>query len=369
MLELLNRYLGFKGQLGCTILGMSYGFYSFISPQETMQVLGLVCMSLSTWGFGVCICKNLKNEDDDALELSPVMADSSLNSSSDYSLKSQNLSIRYNIFSNYESEKGNVPAKETSSVEKETGKVLSPIEAFLFNAKVVKETPSEDYAIGLAYMSGRGVPKDYQKAFDAFYRGAKQGSSACACKLGTFYEKGICKGKNDILALYWYEESAYQKDIEGYYHLARLYSYSFKNYKHYVYYFLEKACEKNHQEALKLRESLISQEEYNPDKKLLLKLKHKNMFHYAKYPSLREIVFKNGVFKPKDIANAYKVLGITEQLHQKSPEIARDGIRRAYYRKMHLLHPDKNSNYLSDKDNREILEVNKSYLLLTRLIN
>ena len=236
--------------------------------------------------------------------------------------------------------------------------------------KIAKPALDEDFAIGNAYMQGRGLPKDYQKAFDAFYQGAKKGSSSCACKLGIFYEHGIYKGQNELLALYWYEESAYHNNVDGYYHLAKLYSSrSAMRFKRYIYYFLEKASRAHHKEALQLRSLLINQGAYVEGLFNISKVKADCFYHYAKHPSLRDIVYKNGVFKPQDISNAYKILGIAEPLHLSDPQIARDYIRRAYYHKMHEIHPDKKQFFESDKDSKEVVEVNKSYLLLSRLIN
>lgn len=385
MFLVLNKFIGLRGQIVCTLIGILLGVIGFFSAAESIQILGLVTFALSVWGFGSIIYVLFFYEEQTLVPVfiadAPFMNDdNNLKNHHEIALKSL-AKIKALIFrGKVRATSKEAPLEDDISfyehdlflpdfTDKNKSKEIVKVEHDDF-VKIAKPALDEDFAIGNAYMQGRGLPKDYQKAFDAFYQGAKKGSSSCACKLGIFYEHGIYKGQNELLALYWYEESAYHNNVDGYYHLAKLYSSrSAMRFKRYIYYFLEKASRAHHKEALQLRSLLINQGAYVEGLFNISKVKADCFYHYAKHPSLRDIVYKNGVFKPQDISNAYKILGIAEPLHLSDPQIARDYIRRAYYHKMHEIHPDKKQFFESDKDSKEVVEVNKSYLLLSRLIN
>ena len=53
------------------------------------------------------------------------------------------------------------------------------------------------YALGSMYAAGRGVPRDFRKAFELFSRAARYGRLDARYKLGIMYQEGLGTKKND----------------------------------------------------------------------------------------------------------------------------------------------------------------------------
>jgi len=61
--------------------------------------------------------------------------------------------------------------------------------------------------LGVLFVLGLGVVKDYQRAFDLFNKAALGGSPSGMGNLGAMYANGYFVKKDDAKALYWYEKS------------------------------------------------------------------------------------------------------------------------------------------------------------------
>ena len=229
-------------------------------------------------------------------------------------------------------------------------------------------TAIEDFKIGLAYIQGKGVAKDYARAFDAFFQGAKKGHGECSVRLGYFYDIGIYVARNSILALYWFEEASYAQNSEGDYYLAKWYAdRNPEKYAKYVTFFLEKAITGGEKKASSLKEDLIKRKLYVPSSNINSKDKY---YRYAKFRNLKAIIYKNGAFKTKDIANAFEILGIDYNLHKNEDKhTLLEIIRKSYHRKMHELHPDKSSSNPEFDTQEEVLEAQKAYFLLLKVLD
>ena len=55
MFLVLNKFIGLRGQIVCTLIGILLGVIGFFSAAESIQILGLVTFALSVWGFGSII--------------------------------------------------------------------------------------------------------------------------------------------------------------------------------------------------------------------------------------------------------------------------------------------------------------------------
>ena len=84
-------------------------------------------------------------------------------------------------------------------------------------AAEVPATPSppvspavEDFALGIRYAFGNGVPKDYAKAAELFQKAANQGLPDAQYNLGALYERGLGVPKDAVRAVTWYRFAANQ---------------------------------------------------------------------------------------------------------------------------------------------------------------
>lgn len=60
------------------------------------------------------------------------------------------------------------------------------------------------YNLGVIYANGFGVPQDYQKARDWFFKSALQGDAESMFNVGVSHDRGLGAERNDIEALAWY---------------------------------------------------------------------------------------------------------------------------------------------------------------------
>src|ERR1700693_5859863 len=66
------------------------------------------------------------------------------------------------------------------------------------------------YKLGLSYMTGSGVTRDYEKALDLYNKAAKQGSTDAEFGLGYMYEQGWGVKKDYGQAFLYYSSAARQ---------------------------------------------------------------------------------------------------------------------------------------------------------------
>jgi hypothetical protein len=90
--------------------------------------------------------------------------------------------------------------------------------------KVTPATRAEsNYAIGMLYWMGQGVPASYQDASKWLFRAAEMGHAGAQGKLGYLYTQGITVPQNYETAFQWFSKAAEQGDIDGQYNLGNFY--------------------------------------------------------------------------------------------------------------------------------------------------
>jgi TPR repeat protein len=62
--------------------------------------------------------------------------------------------------------------------------------------------------LGLLYMYGKGVPRDYDEARRLFEQGAAMGYAACMNGLGVIYDEGDGVRRDVKVARQWFEKAA-----------------------------------------------------------------------------------------------------------------------------------------------------------------
>jgi TPR repeat protein len=64
------------------------------------------------------------------------------------------------------------------------------------------------YNLGILYMNGQGVHQDYEAARQYFEKGANAGDTSAQTNLGYLYDRGLGMPQNPKLALKWYRKAA-----------------------------------------------------------------------------------------------------------------------------------------------------------------
>lgn len=67
-----------------------------------------------------------------------------------------------------------------------------------------------DCHLGIMHELGRGVPKDFGRAFECFKQSAERGSSGGQYRLGRCYQEGIGTLVDKKKALFWHRKAAEQ---------------------------------------------------------------------------------------------------------------------------------------------------------------
>lgn len=79
------------------------------------------------------------------------------------------------------------------------------------------------FALGLLYINGDGVSRDYARALFWFRRAAEQGHVNSYLLLGSMHKNGEGVVRNYAQAVYWYQKAADQRDFYGQSYLADMY--------------------------------------------------------------------------------------------------------------------------------------------------
>lgn len=82
--------------------------------------------------------------------------------------------------------------------------------------------PRAQVSLGRAYVAGKGVEPDAQKAKTLFEQAAAQGEPSAYFELARLHEKGLAVEQNPNKALELYRRSAEMGYARGYYYLAQL---------------------------------------------------------------------------------------------------------------------------------------------------
>ncbi len=86
-----------------------------------------------------------------------------------------------------------------------------------------KKAGASQYALGVMYYKGEGVPQDYSLAAQWFRKAATQGSREAQCRLGLMYYSGQGVPQSGQEAVKWLTHAAEQGYIKAQYNLGVLY--------------------------------------------------------------------------------------------------------------------------------------------------
>lgn len=93
----------------------------------------------------------------------------------------------------------------------------------IMRAKAAANDAAAQTAIGVYYLEGEAVGRDYELAMQWFEKAAKQNDSSAQFYIGLMYSEGLGLKRDYIAALEWYEKSASQNDAKGFYGIGLLY--------------------------------------------------------------------------------------------------------------------------------------------------
>jgi len=79
-------------------------------------------------------------------------------------------------------------------------------------------------ALGIMYVTGRGVPQDNAQARGWLRMAADQGFAPAQSNLGLMYERGRVAPRDDGQAVIWFQKAADQEFAPAQYHLGRIYT-------------------------------------------------------------------------------------------------------------------------------------------------
>ena len=83
------------------------------------------------------------------------------------------------------------------------------------------EDAQAQFALGLMYYKGEGVPQDYAAAAKWFRRAAEQGDAVAQNNLGVMYHEGKGVARDDAAAVKWYRLAAEQGDADAQFNLGQ----------------------------------------------------------------------------------------------------------------------------------------------------
>jgi len=114
------------------------------------------------------------------------------------------------------------------------------------------------FALGLMYFKGQGVPKDYAEAFKLYKKVAEQGFAEAQDKLGAMYVEGRGVPKDYTAALKWYKKAAEQEHAGAQYNLGLMFGKGEGRPKDYVmaYMWSNLAAAQGNEEASEFRSLL-----------------------------------------------------------------------------------------------------------------
>lgn len=83
----------------------------------------------------------------------------------------------------------------------------------------------DQYNLGLLYSTGRGIPQDYPKAYQWYFKSANQGDAFGENGLGFLYFTGRGVPQDYVEALVWYRKAASQGNSKAQYNIGNMYRY------------------------------------------------------------------------------------------------------------------------------------------------
>lgn len=114
---------------------------------------------------------------------------------------------------------GKIYLDGSPTVEKNTDLALE-----YFKKAADQENPVGQSGLGLMYLQGKGVPKDYLKAFQYFEAAAKKNWVDGHLQLGIMYHKGLGVKKDYRQALRYFQLASQSGHVLGFYNLAQMHA-------------------------------------------------------------------------------------------------------------------------------------------------
>lgn len=108
---------------------------------------------------------------------------------------------------------------EGKGVEKDYNKALEHL-----MIAAVKGDKYAEYNLGCMYAEGFGVNKDIKKAFEWYLKSAEHGDISAQNRVGLYYDNGIGTDRNYLKAAEWYRKAADQNNKYALYNLGMLYA-------------------------------------------------------------------------------------------------------------------------------------------------
>ena len=93
----------------------------------------------------------------------------------------------------------------------------------LFKPTAEKGDASAQYALGVMYANGQGVPQDYTEAVKWYRRAAEQGDAMAQYNLGVMYDNGQGVPQDYTEAVKWYRKAAEQGEAQAQVNLGVMY--------------------------------------------------------------------------------------------------------------------------------------------------
>lgn len=213
--------------------------------------------------------------------------------------------------------------------------------------------------IGKNYYNGRGLPRDFFKAFNLLFEGALAGDAEAQMYVGKMFMYGQGIAPSMINGKTWLEASAFQGNAEAQYLLGTVYSSNEDTVSLLkAVYFLTKSAEQGNNKA-RMHLNNLYRNNTAAQRADLKSVPADSFYDYANNPFISGICITANQSKARksvnsDLSRAYRILNV-------SPSSEYEEIRQAYLNLMLKFHPDKNR-----VDSQKVLLVRDAYDLVCR---
>jgi TPR repeat protein len=262
------------------------------------------------------------------------------------------------IYHRHASDAGNT--EDEAAQDEPEPEHIEPISAVDVNGDVpaIQVDPHimDSIKIGKNYYNGRGLPRDFTKAFSLLFEGALAGDAEAQMYVGRMfmYGQGISPNLNN--GKVWLEASSFQGNAEAQYLLGTVYAEKDDTVSMLkAVYFLTKSSEQGSEKArMRLRE--LMRNNTAAQKADLKSVSSECYYDYENNPFISGICIaanqSRRMAADGDLKRAYKLLNVDEAAGSEE-------IRQAYLDLMLRFHPDKNR-----VDSQKVLQVRDAYDLI-----
>jgi tetratricopeptide (TPR) repeat protein len=114
------------------------------------------------------------------------------------------------------------------------------------------------FRLGLIYVKGDGVPKDYREALKWYRKAADQGNTAAQRSLGVMFGEGLGVPQDYAEALKWFRRAAEQNDAAAQTNLGIMYDFGHGVVRDYGNFQLDNCSGRNHHSLAHLSKFTLS---------------------------------------------------------------------------------------------------------------